>query len=94
MCLLTTFDAFAARDRVTVFSWQARVSGTLDKIARGLAFTELTIAVEIETDDAAQARATLEDAQRHCLVANMLKVPVNVVADIRDKKDGAVREAS
>lgn len=92
MCLLTTFDAFAARDRVSVTSWQARVAGTLDKNARGLAFTGFTIEVDMEVDNTEQARATLEDAQRHCLVANALKVPVEIVANIRGKDD-EVREA-
>jgi organic hydroperoxide reductase OsmC/OhrA len=87
MCLLTTFDAFAARDRLGVSAWQARVRGTLDKNARGLAFTSFTIEVDMEVDNVEQAHATLADAQRHCLIANMLKLPVEVVANIRGKLD-------
>ena len=85
MSLLTTFEAFAARDGVTVTTvttWQARVCGKLDMIGGGLSFIGFTIYLDMDVDSADHARATLDDAQRHCLVANMLRVPVEVVAQI------------
>jgi organic hydroperoxide reductase OsmC/OhrA len=83
LCLLTTFEAFAARDRVNLWSWQASVSGTVAKTIAGLAFTKITVAVEMAVGNVAQAHATLEMARRHCLVSNTLSVPVEIVPTIR-----------
>ncbi len=83
LCLLTTFEAFAARDHVSVLACEMRVHGTVEKTARGLAFTKFVVEVDMEVDDIARARATLETAQRHCLVSNALKIEPEVVASIR-----------
>jgi organic hydroperoxide reductase OsmC/OhrA len=83
LCLLTTFEAFAARDRVAVLACEVRVHGTVDKTPHGLAFTKLVAEVDMEVDDVMRARATLETARRHCLVSNALKIEPEVVASIR-----------
>lgn len=83
LCLLTTFEALAARDRIGLVAWSARVRGTLDRTAHGLAFTAFTAELDVEVDDPVRARATLAQAERHCIVSNALRVPVEVVATIR-----------
>lgn len=83
LCLLTTFEAFAARDKLALLAWEAKVSGTLSKTPRGLEFTEFHVDVDMEVDDVERAQRTLHDAQRHCLVSNALRTPVDVQATIR-----------
>ena len=83
LCLLTTFESFAARDKVDLLGWEAQVAATVAKTSSGLAITKLTIALDMEVGDVAQAHATLEIAKRHCLVSNALSVPVEVVPTIR-----------
>ncbi len=83
LCLLTTFEAFAVRDRIDLLAWEARAHGTVERTARGLAFTKIVIEVDMEVGDSERARKTLADAQRHCLVSNALRVEPEVVATIR-----------
>lgn len=83
MCVLTTFEAFAARAKVDLLAWEARVGGIVDKGPLGLEFTKFTVEVDMEVTDVERARATLDEAQRHCLVTNALKAPVEIIAKIR-----------
>lgn len=83
LCLLTTFEAFAARDRLELFAWEAHVGGTVDRGETGLSFTRFEVQVEMEVSDPERARATLEEARQHCLISNGLRAPVEVVARIR-----------
>jgi organic hydroperoxide reductase OsmC/OhrA len=80
MYLLAAFDALAARERVQVFGWDARASATVDRTADGLAFTTFVLDVAIAASDPERARTALDAAARHCLVANALRVPVDVRA--------------
>lgn len=82
LCLLTTFEAFAARDRIDLLAWEARVGGTVERGVTGPVFTKYTVEVVMEVIDVDRARATLDEAQRHCLIVNGLKAPVEVVANI------------
>lgn len=83
LCLLTTFEAFAARDRIGIAACEIRVCGTVDKTAQGLELTRLVAEIAVEVDDPARAAATLETARRHCLVSNALKIEPEIVARIR-----------
>jgi organic hydroperoxide reductase OsmC/OhrA len=82
MCVLTTFEAFAARDRVDLLAWQARVGGTVEKTESGPQFTKFTVEIDMEVSDVERARTTLDEAQRHCLVSKALTAPVEIVATI------------
>lgn len=90
LCLLTTFEAFAARDRVDLLDWKARVGGSVDKSEHGLQFTKIVVEVDMEVSDIERAKQTLEVAKQHCLVTNTLRVPVEIDAKIRPP---AVRKA-
>lgn len=83
LCVLTTFEAFAARDRVDLLAWEARVGGCVDKTEHGPRFTKFTVEVDMEVSDVERARGTLDEAQRHCLLVDALKAPVEIVARIR-----------
>lgn len=83
LCILTTFEALAARDRVEVLAWEACVAGSVDRSEVGPVFKKFTVEVDMEVSNVERARATLDEAQRHCLVANALKAPVEIIAKIR-----------
>ncbi len=85
LCLKTTFDAFAVRARVPVLAYTSQVRGTLDKTAAGLAFTQVTIEVEalVSPEHVDRAGELLRSAKKHCIVANALKAPVELVATVR-----------
>ena len=82
LCLMTTFQAFAARERLHVARYASRVDGVLDKTPAGLAFTSIRVVVDLGVSEADQARAEqiLATAKRHCIVSNALKTPVEVEA--------------
>jgi len=83
MSLLTSFEALAARDKVDLLAWEAQVHATVTMTDAGLQITKLTVGIDMEVGDVAQAHATLEAAKRHCLITNALSVPVEVVPTIR-----------
>ena len=84
ICMLTTFEAFAARDGIEIARWDATVNGTVERTPEGLMFTTMLMSIDMDiggrTDRVAQ---TLEDAKQYCLVLNSLRVPVVIEAQIR-----------
>jgi organic hydroperoxide reductase OsmC/OhrA len=80
LCLMTTFQAFAARAGLAIAGYESRVEGALDKTPAGLAFTSIRIDVDLQVaeEDRARADQLLQSAKRHCIVANALKPAVEV----------------
>ena len=86
-CLLSTFEAIAARDGIEVMWWQATVSGQVEQTPEGLQFTSILAAIEMQIDGNVDAvEATLEDTKNYALVTNALRVPVIVEANIFDRE--------
>ena len=84
LCMLTTFEAFAARDGIDVLSWDAKASGTVEQTPEGLMFTSIVLELDMElTGNVDRVEATLEDAKQYCLVLNSLRIPVVVEAQVR-----------
>ncbi|HEX5061926.1 MAG TPA: OsmC family protein [Kofleriaceae bacterium] len=83
MSVLTTFEALAARARVDLLAWEARVGGVVDRSEHGLAFTKFTVDIDMEVSDVERARAVLDETKQHCLIANALKTPLEIDAKIR-----------
>lgn len=83
ICMLTTFEAFAARDRLELLSWQATANGTVERTPEGLMFTSIVLSIEMDVEGNVETvEQTLEDAKQYCLVLNSLRVPVVVEAQI------------
>jgi organic hydroperoxide reductase OsmC/OhrA len=83
LCMLTTFEAFAARDGIEVLRWVANARGTVDRTPEGLMFTSIVLGIEMEiAGEVEHVERTLEDAKQYCLVLNSLRVPVVVEAEI------------
>jgi organic hydroperoxide reductase OsmC/OhrA len=88
LSMLTTFEAFAARDGITIVSWAARAGGTVERTPEGLMFTSIVLELDmVLTGNVDRVEATLEDAKQYCLVLNSLRVPVVVEAQIRTPSD-------
>ena len=90
--MLTTFEAFAARDGIEISQWDASVNGTVERTPEGLMFTSVVLSIDMEISGRVERVAqTLEDAKQYCLVLNSLRVPVVVETQIRST-DGAAIE--
>lgn len=84
ICMLTTFEAFAARDKIELQSWNATANGTVERTPEGLMFTSIVLSIDMDiTGEVARVEQTLEDAKQYCLVLNSLRVPVVIEAQIR-----------
>lgn len=82
LCLKTTFDAFAKRDGLGVLGWLGSGTGVLEKSAQGLVFTSVGLRVELKVaaGDEERGRKLLESAERHCIISNAIKAPVQLEA--------------
>ena len=90
ICLLTTFEAFAARDGIELLRWVASARGTVDRTPEGLMFTSIVLSIDMEVaGNVDRVEQTLEDAKQYCLVLNSLRVPVIVEADIQTQEQEA-----
>ncbi len=84
LCMLTTFEAFAARDGIEVVTWNATVNGAVERSPEGLQFTSIVLGLDMEIrGDVDNVEKTLEDSKQYCLVLNSLRVPVVVETTIR-----------
>jgi organic hydroperoxide reductase OsmC/OhrA len=88
--MLTTFEAFAARDAIELVRWDATVHGTVERTPEGLMFTSIVLSIDMEiTGDVAKVETTLEDAKQYCLILNTLRVPVVIETEIKTPEDVA-----
>lgn len=84
-CMLTTFEAFAARDKIELLAWSATAAGTVDRTPEGLQFTSIVLTLEMTiAGNVSVVEQTLEDAKSYSLVLQSLRVPVVVESVIRD----------
>lgn len=83
LCMLTTFEAFCARDGITLIDWNANMKGSVERSPEGLIFSSIVLCIDMEVSDAERVEQTLEDAKRYCLILNSLSVPVVVETTIR-----------
>jgi organic hydroperoxide reductase OsmC/OhrA len=80
LCLMTTFEAIAAKARLSVLRYACRAEATLHRTDAGLGFTAFALHVEVEVapEDAERVPKLLASAKKHCLVANALRSPVTL----------------
>lgn len=75
LCLMATFFALAAREKLTIAEYTSQADGIVDKTPEGLAFSRIAIEVEIRSspERLAAAAQLLQKAKTHCIVSNTLK---------------------
>jgi organic hydroperoxide reductase OsmC/OhrA len=84
LCLLSTFEVFAARDGIELIAWRTRITGTVEHTPEGLMFTSIVVELDADIDGNTELfDDTLEDAKRYCLVQNALRVPVVIESTVR-----------
>jgi len=84
LCMLTTFEAFCARDGIELVSWNATANGQVERTPEGLQFTSIVLGLDMEiTGKVENVDKTLEDAKQYSLVLNSLRVPVVIESTIR-----------
>ena len=84
LCLLATFEKFAARDGIDLREWRAQVGGIVEDTPEGPCFTSIVIELDLDiAGNLDQLDVTLEEAKRSCLVHNALRVPVVVETRLR-----------
>ena len=84
LCLLSTFEVFAARDGIELIAWRSRITGTVEHTPEGLMFTSIVVELDVDIDGSTELfDDALEDAKRCCLVQNALRVPVVIEAAVR-----------
>jgi organic hydroperoxide reductase OsmC/OhrA len=86
-CLWTTFEALARRDTLSVHDWSGTGTGVLDRGPKGPVFTSITLAVEVEVDTGEEERARLlvVKADKQCIIANALNVPITLQVTVRGR---------
>jgi organic hydroperoxide reductase OsmC/OhrA len=87
LCFAATFEALAARARLVVETFQSEASGILDKTPNGIEFVSIDLDVKVSVAPGQKdlAERLLQSAKKHCIVANSLKVPVLVMARVREE---------
>lgn len=84
VCMLTTFEAFAARDGIELKEWKATANGVVERTPEGLMFTSIVLSIDMDIGgNVEKVETTLEDAKQYCMVLNSLRVPVVVETQIR-----------
>lgn len=83
-CLMLTWRALNKRSGIELKSWDATGHATLDKTREGLIFTALHVKVRLSVpaDRAEEAKKLVETAKKYCIVANALKTPSTVEAEV------------
>jgi organic hydroperoxide reductase OsmC/OhrA len=87
LCVKTTFDAFARKAELGIYSWTGKGTGMLDKGPAGAIFTSIRIELDIETDRGAESRVRdlLRSVERACIISRAIHAPVEVVASIHGR---------
>ncbi len=85
LCLQTTFDAFARREKLVVRDWRGNATGVLDKGPTGPTFSSIDLHVDIivAAGDEERCRRLVATAERHCIISHALQCPVRVEANVR-----------
>jgi organic hydroperoxide reductase OsmC/OhrA len=91
-CLWTTFEAYARRDSLDARDWRGTGVAMLDKGPSGPSFTSIVLSVELSVPDGEEdhARHLMVSAEKHCIIANALRVPVTVELQIHARVPAAV----
>lgn len=85
-CFVTTFEWFARRAALPIGELSCEATGTVERMAGGLGFSSihLEVRLSVPAGEAARARELLATAKRSCLVANSLRVPVDLDAEVSE----------
>lgn len=81
ICLMTTFQAFAAKLELPIVAYSATADGLLEFADGGYRFTTIHVRPTITIADSRfvpEVARTLDDAHRNCLISNSISADVVV----------------
>jgi organic hydroperoxide reductase OsmC/OhrA len=78
LCLMLTFLALADKAKLKVDAYRCQTEGTLDKTGGVIAFTAITVRVELRSPEQQRAETMLQTAKKYCFISNSLKASVSV----------------
>lgn len=83
-CFAVTFFAAAERAHVSIGGYHCHAKGVLDRTGTGAAFTSILLAVRVRVaaPETRRTRDLLEDTKKRCFVANSLRFPVDLSAEV------------
>ena len=83
-CLMATFAAVARAQGIPVDAYVSKAHAILDRTPEGVAFTHFNIEVQIACafGDEERVRTAMTRAKGRCLVANALRLPVEVEVQV------------
>ena len=86
LCLRATFEVLARLKQLDVMDYTSSASAVLERTPSGPEFTSLSLAVDlvVPAGEAERARTLLEKAKQHCIVANTLKLPVQLQVSVSE----------
>ena len=85
-CMMTTFMAFAQHKNLPIVSYKTYAKGLLEFIDGKYQFTKIYLwpTVLVQTNDAIeQAKQTITDAHKSCLISNSIKADVIIQPNIK-----------
>ena len=84
-CIMATFLTFAQKTRTTFTAFECSAVGTLEKVEGKLIFTKIVVTPKVKVASNREknhALHALNLVDRHCLVTNSMKCPVEMHPDV------------
>jgi organic hydroperoxide reductase OsmC/OhrA len=86
VCTMLTFLAISELSKLELAGWSSSARGKVEKVeGRGFEFTAVEVHAQIKVkkeSDLEKAERVAQKAERHCLVTNSLKTPVQLKYEI------------
>jgi organic hydroperoxide reductase OsmC/OhrA len=85
LCVMTTFQVYAAKERLPIGIYRCVAEATLDRTKGGPAFTRIVLRVDmtVAASDVERAEKVLQAAKRDCIISNTLKIPVQLESTLK-----------
>jgi organic hydroperoxide reductase OsmC/OhrA len=88
-CLLSTFFTYTEKKKLEILSYDGVAEGQLKKGPKGFEWDQLGIEVKVDVDPKNEdlVRDLLSKAKQNCIIANSLKVPVELHAIVNGQTE-------
>lgn len=84
-CIMMSSQFFLGQQKIELKSYESTATGTLDKTATGLAFTQIAVVVTASAVDAANndlLKQIIAKAEKTCPISNTLNCPVSLEINV------------
>jgi organic hydroperoxide reductase OsmC/OhrA len=86
--VMTTFQAYAAKERLPIGIYRCVSEGTLEEIQGRVTFTRIVLRVDLTVaiSDLERAEKVLQAAKRDCVISRTLNLPVELESTVRESR--------